>query len=73
MICAHFLKQYDWVTKAQATITEQPWGRIHMDGKPHKHAFTKNTTEQRYAQVSGVFPALSRTEQGSRDPGGRCR
>jgi len=52
IIAAHFLKKYDWITKTEVTLVEEPWGRIQINGKEHNHAFTKTTTEKRYAQVT---------------------
>mmetsp|Transcript_37557 Transcript_37557/g.73393 ORF Transcript_37557/g.73393 Transcript_37557/m.73393 type:complete len:289 (-) Transcript_37557:59-925(-) len=51
-ICEHFLKMYDWITKIKVTVHEDPWGRIMIDGKQHKHAFTKTTSERRTAEVT---------------------
>lgn len=51
IIAAHFIDTYHWVKKAQITLWEDPWGRIEVDGQPHNHAFTKTTTERRYAEV----------------------
>ena len=55
-VCAHFIKTYHWITKVQVTIREEPWGRISIDGKSHNHAFTKDSTEKRFAQVSRPSP-----------------
>ncbi len=54
-VCAHFMKTYSWITKAQVTLREEPWARINVEGKAHNHAFTKDTTEKRYAQVDEVI------------------
>jgi urate oxidase len=54
-VCAHFIKTYPWITKAQVTLREEPWARINVDGKAHNHAFTKDSTEKRYAQVNDVM------------------
>jgi hypothetical protein len=37
---------------------QEPWGRVVMDGKEHKHAFYKNTTEKRTAEVNMTSQAL---------------
>jgi len=51
IIADHFLKSYHWVRKAKITLWEDPWARIEVQGQQHNHAFTKNTTERRYAEV----------------------
>mmetsp|Transcript_8636 Transcript_8636/g.21588 ORF Transcript_8636/g.21588 Transcript_8636/m.21588 type:complete len:305 (-) Transcript_8636:153-1067(-) len=51
VIAAHFLNTYDWITKVQVKLVEHPWGRIEIDGKPHKHAFTKTGQDMRFAEV----------------------
>eukprot|EP00283_Hemiselmis_rufescens_P006624 CAMPEP_0173433778 /NCGR_PEP_ID=MMETSP1357-20121228/11092_1 /TAXON_ID=77926 /ORGANISM="Hemiselmis rufescens, Strain PCC563" /LENGTH=305 /DNA_ID=CAMNT_0014398513 /DNA_START=33 /DNA_END=950 /DNA_ORIENTATION=+ len=51
-VCEHILKTYDHITKVKVSVWEDPWGRIHMDGKPHKHAFTKTTSERRTAEIT---------------------
>eukprot|EP00287_Rhodomonas_sp_CCMP768_P018224 CAMPEP_0202821776 /NCGR_PEP_ID=MMETSP1389-20130828/10601_1 /ASSEMBLY_ACC=CAM_ASM_000865 /TAXON_ID=302021 /ORGANISM="Rhodomonas sp., Strain CCMP768" /LENGTH=304 /DNA_ID=CAMNT_0049494597 /DNA_START=45 /DNA_END=959 /DNA_ORIENTATION=- len=52
LVASHFLKKYDWITKVQVTLREDPWGRVQVDGKDHNHAFTKTTTEKRFAEVT---------------------
>eukprot|EP00288_Rhodomonas_lens_P018718 CAMPEP_0177716222 /NCGR_PEP_ID=MMETSP0484_2-20121128/14402_1 /TAXON_ID=354590 /ORGANISM="Rhodomonas lens, Strain RHODO" /LENGTH=304 /DNA_ID=CAMNT_0019228253 /DNA_START=48 /DNA_END=962 /DNA_ORIENTATION=+ len=52
LIAKHFLNKYNWITKTQITLTEEPWGRIEVGGKEHNHCFTKTTSEKRYAQVT---------------------
>ena len=51
LIAEHFLKTYHWVSKAKITLWEDPWARIEVNGQQHNHAFTKNTTERRFAEV----------------------
>jgi len=52
VVAEHFLKTYDWITKVKVTLVEHPWGRISIDGKPHKHAFTKTSQHLRKATVT---------------------
>lgn len=61
LIASHFLKKYDWITKVEVSLMEEPWGRIEINGKEHNHCFTKTTTEKRHAKVTmprGAAPTI---------------
>eukprot|EP00287_Rhodomonas_sp_CCMP768_P016755 CAMPEP_0202811326 /NCGR_PEP_ID=MMETSP1389-20130828/3216_1 /ASSEMBLY_ACC=CAM_ASM_000865 /TAXON_ID=302021 /ORGANISM="Rhodomonas sp., Strain CCMP768" /LENGTH=304 /DNA_ID=CAMNT_0049482423 /DNA_START=36 /DNA_END=950 /DNA_ORIENTATION=- len=51
LIASHFLNKYNWITKVKVTLREEPWGRIKVGGQDHHHAFTKTTSETRFAEV----------------------
>jgi len=38
----HFLKTYPQVDRAEIAISEKPWTRMAINGKPHPHAFQLN-------------------------------
>jgi urate oxidase len=50
-LAEHFLKTYDHVTAATASIGLTRWDRIHVDGKPHAYAFVGGGDERRTAEV----------------------
>ncbi len=45
-LARHFLAAGPTVTKARVRITEYPWSRIQVDGRPHEHAFSRDSSER---------------------------
>jgi len=51
-IARHFLAEYRHYTKAEVTLSERPWERMVVDGKPHEHSFIPGSgLEERTALV----------------------
>lgn len=46
-LARHFVDRYPQVEKSTVRISEQAWQRMHIDGKPHSHAFVSGGNEQR--------------------------
>ncbi len=52
-----FVENFDHVTQAVVKITETPWERLMVKGKPHPHAFLGTSTERSTCQA-----VINRTE-----------
>jgi urate oxidase len=50
-IARHFLNEYAHYSKAEVTISERPWNRMVIEGKPHDHSFLPGSGEERTAVV----------------------
>jgi urate oxidase len=48
---SHFIENFDHVAQALVKVTETPWQRIDVGGKPHPHAFLGTSTERRTCQA----------------------
>ena len=48
---SHFIENFDHVAQAMVKVTETPWQRVEIDGKPHPHAFLGTSTERRTCQA----------------------
>lgn len=62
---AHFVEDFDHVTQAVVKVTERPWERLVVDGKPHPHAFSGASSERRTCQVVVVKPEPGEEPEGS--------
>jgi urate oxidase len=51
-LATHFLRQNPILTRARATIREQPWNRISVHGRGHPHAFLRGSDETDVATVT---------------------
>jgi urate oxidase len=51
-LAAHFLKNYAHVSRVVIRLAEQPWQRLHVDGRPHPCAFAGGGSEKRTCLVS---------------------
>jgi urate oxidase len=51
-LARHFVSDHGAVRRARVSITEQPWARIMVGGKPHPHAFERDGSEQRLTAVT---------------------
>lgn len=51
LLCEVFLRKYPQVQSARVTVTEYPWQRIMMNGRPHNHAFVMVPTAERWSTV----------------------
>ena len=49
----HFLAAAPGVTRARAHIVEHPWARLEVGGRPHEHAFQRDSGGDRVATVEG--------------------
>ncbi len=47
----HFLKTYQHVTRVEVALTEHGWGRIHVKGRPHPHAFSEKGAARPFAKI----------------------
>jgi urate oxidase len=48
----HFVREHRSIERARVAISEQPWTRISVDGRPHPHAFERAGSEQRTTMVT---------------------
>lgn len=48
---AHFVEDFDHVTQASIKVTQRPWQRLQIDGKPHDHAFSGCSQERQTCYV----------------------
>lgn len=48
----HFVKSYEQVQRAEITITERPWPRMEIDGKPHPHSFQGGADARMFTRVA---------------------
>src|SRR5215469_10645439 len=39
ILAQHFLETYPQVTEAEICLSENRWGRMHIESKPHPHSF----------------------------------
>ena len=62
----HFLEAGPTVTSCWVEITQFPWSRIEVDGRPHEHSFVRGRG-QRKAKVSGDEGGDRRVEAGIGD------
>src|SRR5436190_23942298 len=53
-LAQHFVKTYDVVKRATVHISEVPWQRIEMGGRPHDHAFVGGASERRTAMAAAT-------------------
>ena len=51
-LCERLLGGHQHVTKARVEITERPWNRLEVGGKPQGQVFTTGTPERRTAAVT---------------------
>jgi urate oxidase len=51
-LARHFVGEHHSIERARVSISEQPWTRISVGGKPHPHAFERAGTEQRTTTVT---------------------
>ncbi|MGQ0714264.1 MAG: factor-independent urate hydroxylase [Gemmatimonadaceae bacterium] len=65
-LATHFLPENPVMTRARVTVRERPWGRIAMHGRPHPHAFVRQSGETHLATVTAEGDAV-RTESGIDD------
>src|SRR6476646_3420166 len=49
----HFLAAGPGVTRARVHIVEHPWARLEVGGRPHEHAFQRDSGGNRVATVAG--------------------
>lgn len=52
----HFVENFDHVSHASVKITETPWNRLVIDGKPHPHAFSGSSTERNTCHAAVTAP-----------------
>ena len=62
----HFLEAGPTVTSCWVEITQFPWSRIEVDGRPHEHSFVRGRG-QRKAKVSGDESGNRQVEAGIDD------
>lgn len=55
----HFVQAGPTVTGARVRITEYPWSRLAVDGRPHPHAFQRGQGGQRTATVTRTARAAT--------------
>lgn len=48
----HFVREHRSIERARVSISEQPWTRINVGGRPHPHAFERAGSEQRTTTVT---------------------
>jgi urate oxidase len=46
-LARHFVREHNSISRARVSISEQPWVRISVGGRPHPHAFERAGSEQR--------------------------
>ncbi len=51
-LARHFVGEHRLVERARVSITEQPWARISVGGRPHPHSFERAGSEQRTTTVT---------------------
>ncbi|MFC4000646.1 factor-independent urate hydroxylase [Prauserella oleivorans] len=51
-LARHFTGSFEHITGARILISEHGWNRIEVDGRPHDHAFTRASDEQRTTAVT---------------------
>jgi urate oxidase len=51
ILAAHFLEHFAHVSWAEVRIEQAPWERIHVEGSPHPHAFTRSGSAMRTCTV----------------------
>jgi urate oxidase len=51
-LARHFVGEHRSIERARVSISEQPWARISVDGRPHPHAFERAGSEQRTTTVT---------------------
>ena len=54
LLIEHFLKNNSHVSSVRIQITEHPWSRIFVEGRPHPTAFVSAGREQRTATLIGT-------------------
>jgi urate oxidase len=47
----HFLKTYQHVSRVEVSLTEHCWGRINVNGKPHRHSFLEKSAAKPFAKI----------------------
>jgi len=53
-LARHFLDGNPQVSRVRVELTEHPWARIEVGGKPHRHAFVRAGAELRTAEVTAT-------------------
>jgi len=51
LLTEHFVTRNPHVSRARVEISERPWERLTVNGRPHAHAFSRPGGEQRVARV----------------------
>jgi urate oxidase len=51
-LARHFVREHNSISRARVSISEQPWVRISVGGRPHPHAFERAGSEQRTTTVT---------------------
>ncbi|HXN78539.1 MAG TPA: urate oxidase [Candidatus Dormibacteraeota bacterium] len=46
-LARHFVREHGSIERARVSISEQPWTRISVGGRPHPHAFERAGSERR--------------------------
>jgi urate oxidase len=62
-LAGHFLAAGPTVEKATVRITQFPWDRIEVDGRPHEHSFVRGAGERK-ATIMGEEDGSRRVEAG---------
>jgi urate oxidase len=52
-LIAHFIAGNAQISRVRISVSERPWARIPVSGKPHASAFLAGSNERRIAEVSG--------------------
>ncbi|CAN0045457.1 unnamed protein product [Lampetra fluviatilis] len=50
-LCEHVMRTHGRVDRVRASLTETPWRRMNLDGKPHNHAFVLSPEVEFYCDV----------------------
>ena len=51
-LAGYFVREHGSIERARVSISEQPWARISVGGRPHPHSFERATSEQRTTTVT---------------------
>jgi urate oxidase len=60
-LAEHFVTNNEEATQVLVEISEHPWARINISGKPHPHSFTRSSDEKRVVWVKATPEAITMT------------
>ena len=66
-LAQHFLDKYSHINIAHVDIEQVSWARLTIDGHPHPHSFTQNSSEKRVVTVTATRSKGIQVHSGIKD------